>query len=903
MGEFQIKRNVGSSSEDTTSSRFHRELDNSWLTDSSGQSRPTSSPIEEIKTNVALETLKNFFGVGKDRSSTALDTVKSVGNLVKKTAKTTYQNVKDMPKGVETAVVAPILFKKQDELDAENTAKQTALLKKYRKTGNVQYLNQAKKFSTSKDLLTEYNPKIAEEDYAKRVGGTFFDVATAPLGGAEVVGGVVKGAAKLGTKGAAKLTAKEIAEIAETRAIEGAAFGGVRAKSTGEDSKNIAMQAGAGAAFGGLLGAAEKPISRYLSKRGARVAEDAINPAEGTNVILPANNPVESKPITTEVKKFKVAESEPDLIRQRKAATDSYGSIGTTDLTGAGKENAGQRVLEAQWETPQGKALAQKDLGEKISSGKIKPNADGTITVYRGGEPADNVKLVSVSTDRKAAEAFGDVKEYRVSKNDIAVAKGLDSDELLIDRVAMREPVQPNEVATQPTDALSNEARKYANADDFAKNMLEKNPLPETKGQIRARQISEEIGNLKQKYLRKESTPADETRFIALQKELEKTDSRDELSKLLGDDYNLESSTKKLKDVWNNSRPLSTSKPGATSPSNLDDIVEISDSARRAKQAELIANLEDAPKVEKPAEIIDRMLSDATGGRTAVYEATVDAYNTANSIVDGRLEEFRKLIKTESRKENWDPSKISGFDEYTEALREARGNYDLTDNDLLDLINAAPTRGDIAKLRPKDYTTSTADIKKGAKKTFRANQPISGRGKKVTSGYYERLKSALQDEMAIDGTYKPMNLERDAKRAVDLGEKDFDKAVRVALGYEQPPAGITDTAISRMVMARAIDSGDKELLVDVSNSLIRKARRKGQEVVAFRGTFGDTDAITYVKHATSEKTNEAIKRYGSREKLDSAVDKEVSKLASEMRKSNILNIGKAQSIIDNLTCK
>ena len=153
-------------------------------------------------------TLKELYGKFKPIASFIKSPLKNTKYQagIDRTQDRVQQNLKDLPKGVVTAVAAP--------------------------------------FMTGEQLL-KFNPKVLEQDYAKRIGGTFFDVATTPVGGAQIK------SLKAGK------VAKPLLKTIGTRAVEGAAFGGVRSASQGDRLKDIAKNTALGAAFGGAVGGLE----------------------------------------------------------------------------------------------------------------------------------------------------------------------------------------------------------------------------------------------------------------------------------------------------------------------------------------------------------------------------------------------------------------------------------------------------------------------------------------------------------------------------------------------------------------------------------------------------------------------------------------------------------------------
>lgn len=207
-----------------------------------------------------------------------------------------------------------------------------------------------------------------------------------------------------------------------------------------------------------VLGVINPKLAEVESMVAGKVAEGVTPPVEAP--VTPAetlNVPVKESP-TERPKSFTIPEDQTALMKQRDDAKKMYQSIGITDATGVQKENAGLRILEDQFATPQGKAQAVHEVNEAIATSKIIPNEDGTVTVYRGGTPSEANNLVSVSTDKAAAEAFGPVKEFKVKLDDIASARGLDPNELLVTKqsitpeTSVKTPTKPIEEVTPKTD-------------------------------------------------------------------------------------------------------------------------------------------------------------------------------------------------------------------------------------------------------------------------------------------------------------------------------------------------------------------------------------------------------------------------------------------------------------------
>lgn len=124
----------------------------------------------------------------------------------------------------------------------------------------------------------------------------------------------------------------------------------------------------------------------------------------------------------------------PTFARDRTSALRMYNQIGISVAGDIQPINAGLRAIESQFATPAGKQAAQDELQAQVTAGKVTPNPDGTITVYRGGNPVSQNQLVSVSVDPQAAAEFGPVQSYTIPQEAVAAAKGLDTGELLVDK-------------------------------------------------------------------------------------------------------------------------------------------------------------------------------------------------------------------------------------------------------------------------------------------------------------------------------------------------------------------------------------------------------------------------------------------------------------------------------------
>src|SRR3990167_993776 len=160
-------------------------------------------------------------------------------------------------------------------------------------------------------------------------------------------------------------------------------------------------------------------------------------------------------------------------------------------------------------DTPAVKQETQVRVGQAIESCELKQNKDGTITLYRFGEPKSK-RLVSVTYNKNYAEQFkadftGKPIEIKVKPEDIQVFIGKDESEVLVKPNVFHKKVGPAELAAQRIDRrLSGEERlrQSARGMELLKERLTKEEVA-TKGTETEKKLLEAVdallsGNLNQ---------------------------------------------------------------------------------------------------------------------------------------------------------------------------------------------------------------------------------------------------------------------------------------------------------------------------------------------------------------------------------------------------------------------
>lgn len=278
----------------------------------------------------------------------------------------------------------------------------------------------------------------------------------------------------------------------------------------------------------------------------------------------------------------------------------------------------------------------------------------------------------------------------------------------------------------------------------------------------------------------------------------------------------------------------------------------------------------------------------------------------------GKTKDISKIIKEEAfftsgSKKLMNASRADAIVlEQADSLRKAGYDYlsykDTKNNEVIVSINPY-------KLNP---TSSKASDVLNPKLNTQAQTPV-GEGKAADSRAYARVKERMGAEANLDVKYNKVNLEEDAKKAVDFIAKDPQAATRVSLGLEDAPAGQTERGITIATADKALRDGNIDLWNQIEGSGSLRQTRRGQEIVVDRGRFNDNSPHRYMadlldrrltKLGTTVKSAilEAQGKVGSAKenavaKIDAAAKQLKEKLIKDSTKINM-----AQDLIDSLRC-
>jgi len=179
---------------------------------------------------------------------------------------------------------------------------------------------------------------------------------------------------------------------------------------------------------------------------------------------------------------------------------------------------------------------------------------------------------------------------------------------------------------------------------------------------------------------------------------------------------------------------------------------------------------------------------------------------------------------------------------------------------------------------------------------------------KLQSQVYQRLK---RENPQLEGNlaYSEVKLKEDAQRAVDLIATDKQRAYDIAMGKEKS-AEITQTSANIAMAEKALQDGNNALYARLVKNRSLEQTRRGQELVAEKGSITDNSTSRYVKELVSERLDKVGKGYledlktskkSAKQKAVDRVDKEVAKLENNI-KSKKLDMDTALSLLEKLTC-
>jgi len=201
---------------------------------------------------------------------------------------------------------------------------------------------------------------------------------------------------------------------------------------------------------------------------------------------------------------------------------------------------------------------------------------------------------------------------------------------------------------------------------------------------------------------------------------------------------------------------------------------------------------------------------------------------------------------------------------------------------------------------------------------YRGAQEPVGTGRRRESRAYKRVRDRIEEEAQMDVSYNKLNLDKDAENAMNFVEANPARALRVAMGLEAPPLGMTERGINIAMAERALREKDSVTVSQVEASGSLRQTRRGQEIVVDRGRFNENSphrlmaevlerrmeraGRTLITEAKSTFTKQTM---SSKEKTIAKIDERVKKIKkglTQEEKATMMKLD-VQNFINNLTCK
>lgn len=220
--------------------------------------------------------------------------------------------------------------------------------------------------------------------------------------------------------------------------------------------------------------------------------------------------------------------------------------------------------------------------------------------------------------------------------------------------------------------------------------------------------------------------------------------------------------------------------------------------------------------------------------------------------------------------------------------------------------------GDIDNGTPPRPGTKRAELYEIALSKINKRSDIKGKSPYASSRVFERLQEELPEQLQGELSYTKLNLQKDAEQAVALVAQDKQKAYQIAMGKEAVPEGQTATAINIALAEKALDEGNTELYSKLVVNRSLEQTRRGQEIVAEKGSVTDNSTARYVKELVSSRLEklgkdylgdikESVGKKTRKQKATDILDREAKKVEAKI-KSKKLTVTDALDLLNNHLC-
>lgn len=759
-----------------------------------------------------------------------------------------YDRVKGLPKGIESALNAPRDIQKQtqdeeDVLQAEQelldgltargvtdqNERRRALIEFRQQTGDI------------RNRLVERNERITDEDYAKEVGGTFFDVATLPFGATSVI------------KAGVKPGLSQIMRNVGTRGVEGSAFmaarglsQGVEEEMTPERAKQLAIETALGFGFGSVFGGAEAGVKRVLAARAARKlaqqADEAADPfAGGTS----------SKVIPEEGLEI----STPEATRTEVSTPD-----GRTIITD---------------EQPKLPPPSPETTMAELEAGRIADTTDIMATTPIPEKPA--VRL------RKAIEEAGEEAElkYQATK---------DQRELADDILDGQTDNLKRMIAAQERSKTGLDATKIRGLDEVAEMLRERLgqldlTVNDAIDYIKAVPTKSEINKLKPPRIRPTKPKTSQTAAP-----IEQASDKPVKPAL---QQRLDRLITKAKSLPDDGRPGSNAKRIGMETSAWKRAIEGNPTTIEYRNAQKYLSRNHSGKAVEVGGESATLTGKASFGRHEIKlsDGTTKFVEPKDIKASAPTrEQVMAHIKTEGEKALLGRERIYGFDKQPIVGTPPSSTKTVSRSPKTESEQKTTAIAQIVTQPPKPKTGSTPPAK-----------PI-GTGKVKQSRLFQRLKD---DIITVEGgdfddpTYRTANFDKQVEAAAKKASEDFDGLVSALRGEKPMPREAQPNHYALAAANEAAERGNFGLSGELVTKASVSSTAKGQDIAALRNVGRETP-VGAMMEVVRERTADALKRTKSGS-VREMIKKETTQINKELA-SVAPKLNELQNFVNSLRC-
>lgn len=206
----------------------------------------------------------------------------------------------------------------------------------------------------------------------------------------------------------------------------------------------------------------------------------------------------------------------------------------------------------------------------------------------------------------------------------------------------------------------------------------------------------------------------------------------------------------------------------------------------------------------------------------------------------------------------------------------------------------------------REYYSQFYDASKSETKNETKSLP---KGVKESTAY-KKAKDRMAEEFQEDVTYTPLKISDQMAKAFELYEQDPERAQAIALGLEEPPVDVTDTAISLVVAEKAKEEGNYKVQADTEKARSLRQTRRGQEIVMERGRVNENSPEYFIGQLLARRKELAAKKYKplfakAKNFTEVLVEKtkEAKKKAGKRLKTELeIKAEELDSFLDSITC-